>query len=1025
MGSGFLFWLLAARTASAENVGLAAAMVSGVMLCSQLALLGVGAACIRSLPRFAAAPRALLDTAITLVTTASVGAAVIFLVVSGRVTEDLTAVVSDPLFLGMFLVMALLGTIGVLLDQISMALRKGTQVLTRNTTGSVLTIGAILLLRTMTEVTAIDLFLCWVVGAASVSLVGAWQLRRSIGYVYRPRLTRPVASLLLRQGVPNHVLTLSERVPGLLLPILVTGLLSPAATAYWYPVWMMAWAIYVMPVSVGIATFAEAARDPDAVRRIVNGSLRWSLKLGVPCSLVLAVAAGPVLSLLGPGYADAGAWPLRILLVAVVPITIVQTFFSVARALGRMREALVLGIVSATAAVAATALTGAAHGLVGMAVAWVAVQCLAAAWAGVRLLTLMGGARVAEPAPRTAELVTTPPEGDHRPAVTPAPATPHRRPPPPVRAWPRRLPPVPAAALIAIAASLALCVHASASLDLRAATDVGIIGLLPWTFWAGLAALTVVFGVLLTRSSTPEWLLGACVVALVVALLGITVFASDVPRLNVSFRHAGIVDNLARTGAPDPRIDAYFNWPGFFMLGALLSEVAGFRTPLSLTPLAPLYANLLFLAPLLLLVRALTTDRRRVWLTVWIYYLAQWPNQDYFAPQSYTYLLYLTVLAIVLHWFWHPSPDGRARTDARDPLARFRAFADAGVSRVPLPRSAKGPLFVVVAVLVTATAPSHQLTPFALLIALAGLALLHGRSVRVLAAVTAVATGAWVLFAATAYISGHLPVLLSDVGDLQTATNANVWERIGGSAGHLLVVKVRLGLAFLICLLGVAGLIRRMARGRWDGTAATLAGVAYLLLPLQPYGGEMLLRCYFFSLPFVAFLAAAALLPAARRPTSRGWSLAVAVVAVTAVLAPALVVSRYGNARLDQFSPAEVAVVSRMYAAAEPGSYLFALASNVPWKSQEYADHKYRILDNMGGDSADPRELAAHMSSLANDSPTGGWFVVTRSQEAQNELFGGISRGTAAAVEAELQDRYGWRLVYADPDGRLYASATG
>ena len=574
--------------------------------------------------------------------------------------------------------------------------------------------------------------------------------------------------------------------------------------------------------------------------------------------------------------------------------------------------------------------------------------------------------------------------------------------------------------MAAIGASLALCVQASASLDLRAATDVGVIGLLPWTFWAGLAGLTIVFAVLLPRPSTPEWLLAACVVALIVAVLGIPVFASDVPRLNVSFRHAGIVDNLARTGAPDPRIDAYFSWPGFFMLGTLLSEVAGFRTPLSLTSLAPLYTNLLFLVPLLLLVRALTTDRRRVWLTVWLYYLAQWANQDYFAPQSYTYLLYLTVLAIVLHWFWRPPAAAGTQTGVWGPLARFRTFADANLSPVPPPRAAAGPLFVVVVVLVLATVPSHQLTPFAILVALAALALLHGRSVRVLAAVTAIATTAWVLFAATAYLSGHLPALLSDVGDLQAATNANLFERMEGSAGHLLVVRARLALGLLMCLTAVAGLIRRLVRGRWDGTAATLAGVAYLLLPLQPYGGEMLLRCYFFSLPFVAFLAAAALLPTARRR----WALAAVVVAVTAVLAPALIVSRYGNARMDQFTPAEVAVVSRMYSAAEPGSYFFALARNVPWKGQEYEEHTYRVIDHMGADITDARDLAVHMTDLADSSPTGGWFVVTRSQEAHVDLFGGVTRTTAAAVEAELQDRYGWRLVYADRDGRLYASAT-
>src|SRR5215218_3893232 len=56
MGLGFLFWLLAAQLFVPAEVGLAAGAVSAVMLCTQLALLGVGSSVIVHFPRHGARP---------------------------------------------------------------------------------------------------------------------------------------------------------------------------------------------------------------------------------------------------------------------------------------------------------------------------------------------------------------------------------------------------------------------------------------------------------------------------------------------------------------------------------------------------------------------------------------------------------------------------------------------------------------------------------------------------------------------------------------------------------------------------------------------------------------------------------------------------------------------------------------------------------------------------------------------------------------------------------------------------------
>ena len=94
------------------------------------------------------------------------------------------------------------------------------------------------------------------------------------------------------------------------------------------------------------------------------------------------------------------------------------------------------------------------------------------------------------------------------------------------------------------------------------------------------------------------------------------------PRGAPVYRHVGIIDYIVRNGAVDPNIDAYFNWPGFFGLGALFSDAAGFASPLAMAAWAPLAFNLLFLPMLVAIFRWASDDPRVLWLGLFVFYAA-------------------------------------------------------------------------------------------------------------------------------------------------------------------------------------------------------------------------------------------------------------------------------------------------------------------------------------------------------------------------------------------------------------------
>jgi len=409
MGLGFAFWVLAAREYSRHEVGIAAAVVSAMMLCTQLALLGIGSAFITHFPRRQRNPGPLLDTSLGLVAALGLVWGAAFLLVAGWAFRQLSVVADRPLFGLLFVAACVAGTLGILFDQMATALRRGDQALTRNAMCAIATLALLAVLAALPAPrTAEMVFLPWAVAGLAACVMGVAQLRRALP-AYRPHaaLDRGLMRRLVRAGVPNYALTLAERAPGLILPVIVAELLSPNANAAWYAAWMMAWVVYIVPIQVGMTIFAEVAHDPLAFQRSVRRGVVCSLAVATAGAVVLGLGAHLALSILGRDYAHAGVEPLRILLLAVLPLTFIQAYFSSCRARRHLGEAIATGWVNAIVSVSAAAAAGVTHGLVGMAIGWAAVQYATGLWALWRL-RIVSLSMHSEPAmPAAAGSVTT------------------------------------------------------------------------------------------------------------------------------------------------------------------------------------------------------------------------------------------------------------------------------------------------------------------------------------------------------------------------------------------------------------------------------------------------------------------------------------------------------------------------------------------------------------------------------------------------------------------------------------------
>ena len=544
--------------------------------------------------------------------------------------------------------------------------------------------------------------------------------------------------------------------------------------------------------------------------------------------------------------------------------------------------------------------------------------------------------------------------------------------------------------------ALALWCASVGSTDLRAMDDLGLIGVLPAPTLAAMALVSVSFALSLRRPRPAVALLHLGV--LVLLLFGVATVTADVPRLNVSWRHAGVTEQIARTALVDRSIDAYFNWPGFFVLLGALTELAGFGSALRFASWAPVYFNLFYLLPLWAIVGRVTDDARLRWLTLWVFLLTNWVNQDYLAPQAFALAGFLTIVALVAGWL---------DTD-RD---RDRAG--------PRPaRAAVGALLTIVTIFVVMV-PSHQITPLAAAAAVVALVVVRRCRTWTLPVILGVVAVAWISLATEPFLAGRIHDLVESVGDLSRSANANVGERLRGSPEHVFVVRLRLAMTAGLWGLAALGALRRRNLGRWDLAIVALAVAPFPLLAFQPYGGEMLLRVYLFGLAFVAVLVAMAAFPAPDR--GRSWFTTAALAVGLVVMTAGFLVARYGNERINQFTHAEVAAVDELYDRAPPGSLIVAGSGNLPWRSRAYAEMDYSTLLRVEQDRGRAEPRLEDLLSVVQQRRDGCAFVIiSRAELAYVDLLGVWPRGSLRELRDELRGSPFFDVAFANEDAVIF-----
>jgi O-antigen/teichoic acid export membrane protein len=322
-GAGFVFWLLASRTFSQSEVGFASAVISGISLVGAVGAMGLGTMLIRELPAHSGSEIGIILT--SLLASAVFGSilGLAFVAVAPLLSTEFQPLHQSGLMIVLVVAGASATAASLVMDQALIGLLRSGLQLFRNVFAAVtrlvlLGLGATLALGSV----GLGMIVPWVVSIGLSLLVLAAIAGRYGGL----RGTHPFHWQFLGQqwvaSLQHHVLNLAIQIPGWAMPIVAVAALSAHSNAGFFVAWqLVAIAAYVQSAFAWIL-YATAAREPASLAHWGWVTLKLSIGTSVASAIALWVLGPVVLSIFGPGYAEAGGEALFAL-----PLTIIFSVF--------------------------------------------------------------------------------------------------------------------------------------------------------------------------------------------------------------------------------------------------------------------------------------------------------------------------------------------------------------------------------------------------------------------------------------------------------------------------------------------------------------------------------------------------------------------------------------------------------------------------------------------------------------------------------------------------------------------------
>lgn len=377
---GLVYWVVAARTYSAEAVGLNSAVISTMTLVSGIAQLNLVGGLMRFVPDAGRSTFRLVAWSYLVSLTTAALAAPLFLLGVHWWTPKLGFLTSGPGFALWFVGATLVWCVFSLQDAVLTGLRRAAWVPVDNALFGVVKLA--LLLGLASALPRFGIFASWTLGTVvsvlAITLVLGFRLIPARVRSASPDTRSAGAREVGRFVAADYAGGLSWIFAITVIPLAVTQRLGAAENAYYSLAWVMATPLYLVSLSTSNSLVVSLVNERARLREYPRVVLRQTARLVVPGAIVLAAGAPLFLRLFGDAYAREGATTLRLLALSAIPNMVTTLYLSVWRAEQRLSLLVWSRVVQyATVVILAVSLLG-REGIRAPALAWLGVQTVAA-----------------------------------------------------------------------------------------------------------------------------------------------------------------------------------------------------------------------------------------------------------------------------------------------------------------------------------------------------------------------------------------------------------------------------------------------------------------------------------------------------------------------------------------------------------------------------------------------------------------------------------------------------------------------
>lgn len=360
-GFGFFFWMIAARLYSAEDVGIATALLSSLNLIILFSRLGFDYSIIRFFPK--GNKSRILSTSIVISTSFAILFGILFIAFVDVFFSKLHPL-RNLMFSAVFLMTAAVSSVTSLTAQSFIALRRGELYFLQNLAAG----SRILFLFFLTFLGAAGIF-------GSVSFAFLFVLILALLLIGRTAgLSLSVDADYVRESfrfsTGNYFASLFSIAPNQILPIMVLNLLGAEKAAYYYVAFAIAGLIFLIPGSMSASLFVEGSHG-ESLRRNVLKSLAAIAVLLTPAVVFICLFGDFILHLFGKDYVQAFEL-LRLFALSSFFFAVVSVYLAVKRVQMDVRRIILLNGLNCFALLTLSYLLIPKFDILGAGYAWIA-----------------------------------------------------------------------------------------------------------------------------------------------------------------------------------------------------------------------------------------------------------------------------------------------------------------------------------------------------------------------------------------------------------------------------------------------------------------------------------------------------------------------------------------------------------------------------------------------------------------------------------------------------------------------------